>query len=393
MPENVATVDQPQILEQQQQAAVDNVNQQIAESLWNNVPNAYQSSEQPDQNAANTDQPKPNEVATPDIDSQELLGEDEYFQKNFGLSLNDFKSKWETFNKPQEAVQPQEVKWTYDESKEDEIYNYIHQKRELDRLEKYDIADANQAAEILRANLQYKYKGTLSSQEIDRLFSKQYSLPTKPIQSLEQTDEDYALATQAWEQQVSEKQMDMIIEAKMTKPELSKLKSQIVQPEIQKPQLQQQGPTQEELAAAEAGRKAYLGALESGYQNFKGYSVVAKDGEVQLPINYTVTPEELTASKQTLENFNINDFFGSRWFDESGNPKVTVMQEDLYDLVNRDKIHQKIANEAAAQMKAYLIKNQNNINLNSVNQNMGPTANQAPPKTESQSLAENIWKL
>jgi hypothetical protein len=396
---DAATLEQPVVTqtaqpqEQMTQAAPD-ATQKMAESLWNLSPTAYQDVMQPAPEPAAPPVEQPvQEVRQPAVDDAEVVGLDDYFQREYGMNSVEFKSKWEEFSKPKEPVPPQEIKWSYDDSKEQEIYDYIHQKRELDKLEKLEVTNDNQAAEILRANLQFKYKGTLTTQEIDRLFSKQYSLPSKPTQSLDQADEEYAETVKSWESQVNERKMDMIIEAKMARPDLLKYKEQIVQPEIQKPQVQQQGPTQEELARAEAGRKAYLNAVESGYQNFKGFSVTAKDGDVQLPINYNVSPEELTASKQTLQDFNVNDFFDKRWFDEQGNAKVTLMQEDLYVLANRDKIYQKIANEAAAQMKAQMIKSQNNINLTNVNPVLGPTRTGVPAKTESQALAEGIWAL
>jgi hypothetical protein len=373
--------------------ATPQVSQIVGDSLWGMQTTPYQNPEQAQTQETAQTATETQAAIAEHADAEEVLDVNDYFKREFGLDASEFKSKWEEYNKPKEPVQPQEQKWVYDDSKEDEIYNYINQKRQLDRLEKYDVADANQAAEIIRTNLQFKYKD-LSTQEIDRLFTRQYSMPPQPQQTDLQTDEEYAAVMDQWKQQVQEKQQDMIIDAKLAKPELSQYKSQIVLPEIQKPQVQQTGPTPEELAAMEAGRQAYLGAVESNYQNFKGFNVTAKDGDVQLPISYGINPEELNASKQSLQDFNVTDFFAKRWFDEQGNPKVTLMQEDLYSLSNRDKIHQKIANEAAAQMKAHLIKNQNNINLKGVSPTLGPTdPTKAAPKNESQALAESIWNM
>lgn len=374
--------------------AAPEVSQIVADNLWGLNPTAYQNIEQAPPAAAaaqgaNDVQP----AATQSQDAEEVVDVNDYFKREFGLEVNEFRTKWEEYNKPKEPVQPQEQKWVYDDSKEEEIYNYINQKRQLDRLEKYDIANADQAAEIIRANLQFKHKD-LQPSEIDRLFARQYSMPAQPQQNDLQTDDEFAAVMDQWRRQVQEKQQDMIIDAKLAKPELSQFKSQIVLPDIQKPQVQQAGPTQEDLAAFETARAAYLGALESGYQNFKGFNVTAKNGEVQLPISYNVSPEEQVATKKELEDFNVNGFFDKRWWDEKGNPHVTLMQEDLYLLKNRDKILQKTANEAAAQMYAYMIKNQNNINLKGVNPSLGPVNPVQPaPVNESQALAASIWSL
>lgn len=401
-----ATTEQTTIAQPEEQVvnASPEVNQIMAESLWGMSPTAYQNIEQapPPPAVAETPVETP-PAATENAGTEEVLDVNDYFKREFGLDATEFRSKWEEYNKPKEEATPQEIQWANEESrrffeslregKEDDVYNYLNQKKQLERLEKYDVVDANQAAEIIRTNLQFKYKD-LSTQEIDRLFARQYSMPPKPEQTDLQTDEDHAAEMERWQRQVQEKQQDMIIDAKLAKPELSKFKSEIILPDIQKQQVQPTEPTQEELAAAEAGRKAYLGAVESAYQNFKGYSITAKDGEVQLPISYNVSPEELGASKQTLENFEVNKFFGPRWFDEKDNPRVNLIQEDLYLLQNRDAIFQKIASEAARQMKAHFIKSQNNINLKGVNPTLGPNNPVHPtPVNESQALAASIWSM
>lgn len=384
-------------VEQPEAQVAPNATQAMAESLWNLQPTVYQSVQNAptEQQKPVVEQPKPEEQPpqVTQTDTPEVLELDDYFQRSFGMNATDFKTKWEELNKPQDPPQPQEVRWTYDDSKEDEIYDYIHRKKQLDRLEKLEISDATHAAEIIRTNLQYKYKD-LKPEDIDRLFARQYTMPAKPQQSIDQTDEDYAAAVSAWEAQVKDKQQDMILDAKLAKPELLQYKSQIVQPQIQKPEVQQQGPSQEDLAKVEAGRQAYLGAIESSYQNFKGYSVTAKNGDVQLPISYNISPEELMATKTTIEDFNVDGFFGQRWF-ENNTPRVNLIQEDLYLLQNRDKIFQKIANEAAAQMQEHLIKVQNNIKLHGVNGTLTPGApiSSDTPKSESEQLAAKLWAM
>jgi hypothetical protein len=399
---DVATLEQPtNQVETTEQPVAPTTAEIMSNALWNMDNSPYQNpmQEQPIEQKQGDQQP---EIPKPGTD--DLISVDDYFQREFGMNEADFRNKWTEYNTPKEPIQTQqEIQWANDDSKrffdylkegkEDDIYNYLNQKKQLERLEKYDVADANQAAEIIRANLQFKYKD-LSPSEIDRLFTRQYSMPVKPTQGLDQTDEEYGIVLQSWESQVKEKQQDMIIDAKLAKPELANFKSKIVLPDIQKPQVPQ-GPTQEELLAAEAGRKAYLDAINANYQNFKGYTVTAKDGEVQLPISYNITPEEQIASKELISSFNVNDFFDKRWFDEHGNTKVNQIQEDLYLLMNRDKIHQKIATEAFTQMKAQLLKNQNNINLSGVNPTLGPNPPVRQDQTQnvSKQVGDAIWAM
>lgn len=377
--------------------AVD-VNQQLANSLWNNT-SATNAHETIVENSNPGSSSSEGNQSTEEEDK--ILSVDDYFRQEFGLDASAAKTEWETLRKLKETPPtPQEIQWANEESKrifellkdgkDDDVYSFLDQKKQLERLERFEVTDALQAAQILKANLQFKHK-ELSQNEIDRLFARQYSLPQKPLQGMDQTDDEYASSLEGWKMQVAEKEQDMMIDAKLAKTELPKYKSQIVLPDIQQRNIVQQGPTPEELAAAEAGRKGYLQALSNNYQNFKGFNVTAKDGDVQLPVEYTLSSDEVAASKAMLENLNVNDFFGTRWFDENGNPNIQLMQEDLYLLTNREKVFQKIANESAAQRFLHHQKNQNNININAVNQQMGLPGQTG--KTESQTLAENIWKM
>jgi hypothetical protein len=219
-------------------------------------------------------------------------------------------------------------------------------------------------------------------------------MPPQPVRDLDQIDEDYNQVLDEWKRQVQEKEQDLMIDAKVAKPELIKYKSQIVLPDITKVEPQSQVPDQKELEAKqEAFFNNFKQRLESSYQNFKGFSVTAKDGDVQLPISYTISPEEVTSSKEEVMQVitNTNEFFDERWFDENGNPNITQIQEDLYLLKNRDKVFQKIANESAAQRFAHHQKIQNNINLNGVNNNFAPP--QPDGKTDHQRLAEQVWSF
>lgn len=325
---------------------------------------------------------------------------DEYFRNEFGLPSNELKEKWNKF-RDYETNPPAapEIKWENDESKRfydllrenkrDEIREFLNQQYQIDRLEKLNIDNVSSAAEVLKTNLQFKNKN-LSPDDIAFMIEESYARPSKPLQEIDETEDEYKLRFSQWEQQVQRIDRKMIIDAKLAQNEIPSYKSHIVLPDIPQPQVQQTGPSQEDLAAMEAGRRAYLNAVASDYQKFNGFTVTAKDGDAQLPISYVVDPQENVATRQLLENFNTDTFFSNRWFDENGTPKVTAMQEDLYLLQNRDKIFQKIANEAVAQAALNRVKVQNNIKLNGVTTSDPIVPNQ--PKSVNDQLAEAVWK-
>jgi len=92
------------------------------------------------------------------------------------------------------------------------------------------------------------------------------------------------------------------------------------------------------------------------------------NGEVKLPISYTLSNEEKaqmqTILSDAIENNDVNKFIGSRWFDEAGNPKSDQAKEDLFWMLNGKKVAQKLANESAAQRYEQEIKQKMNLNLN-----------------------------
>lgn len=391
-----------QTADQQTTQTTDNNQQQnaLADALWNGTPiqqpeNKVEPTPDQQQQSQAADQSTTTQA---NISDEEVMDINEWIKSQTGLeNVDAFKAKWNEVSKPA-TPQPQEVKWSYDESKEEEIYNYINQKKQLDRFEKMDIADANQASEIIKANLQFKHKD-LTPQQIDRLYQRQYALPEKPVQNLE-SDEEYAQVIANWQRQVQDKEQDIMIDAKIAKPELLNYKSQLVKPDIptfNNPNVQQQGPSQEDLAAQEAFRNGFVEKLKSDYRNFKGYNTMAKDGVVELPINYSIPEDESLAFVPVVQKAvdNINDFLDNElgWWDKNTNSfNTTKMQEDLYLLLNRDKVFSKFAGEASAKRYEHHLKTSNNINLKGVNNQMDiPTGQPLDEKAKFKQLADTMW--
>jgi hypothetical protein len=334
--------------------------------------------------------------------TEEVMDINDWLKKEFEVdSVDGFRTQWNELRKLKEQAPPQaqEVKWVYDESKEDEIFSYINQKKQLAKLENYEITDAAQASEIIKANLQFKYKD-LDSKQIDRLYQRQYALPERPIQNLE-SDEEFTQVIANWQRQVQEKEQDIMIDAKIAKPELANYKSQLVLPDIPKANNagQQQGPTQEDLAAQEAFRNSFVQKLGTDYRNFKGYNTIAKDGEVELPISYSLNDDEKLAFNPTVQKAvdNINTFLDNDlgWWDAQSNSfNINKMQEDLYLLLNKDKVFSKLAGDSAAKRYEHHLKVSNNIKLNGVNNQMDiPNGTVVDEKVKQKQMADTLWGI
>lgn len=381
---NVAT---PPV-EQEQQVAAPDVNAQLAANLWNETPMQQPAQEQqPPAEQQTAQQPAEQQ---PPASNENIIDANEYLKEQLGFeSWDTAKAEIEKWRQAQQ--QPPVVAKDFSEiikDKEEELYNYYTQKRQIGRLEKLPIANTNEATEIIKASLLFKNKN-LTQDDVDFLVQETYSKPAKPVQYADEEDAVYSTRVSEWEQQVQRIDRKMIIDAKQAQPELVNYKSQISLPDIPKVANEAPQPDQKVLEAQQAFQANFMQKLESDYKNFNGYATKAIDGGVELPINYAVTPEELNASKQQLANLNVNEFLDSRWFDEKGTPNIKQMQEDLYLLQNRDKIFQKIANEASAQRLAHHLKTKSNVNVN------GATTPpvQSNGKSVEQEFAEKIWGL
>lgn len=258
------------------------------------------------------------------------------------------------------------------EGKIDDLYNFLDVQKKVDKLSKADLTDKNVATELVKFGIQ-KDNPTLNADEVDFLFNEKYSLPSKPIQG-DDLDDEYSQKVEAWKTQVSNIEKRLVIEAKMNQPKLAQLKTELVLPDIKKVEVPNPNtPTQEELDKVEGVRKSYLSKLESDYKNFKGYDIKYKDEEVEIPVSFAIPEDEKIALKKELENFDVDGFVLSRWFNQDGSPNIMQMMDDVTLLRNKEKAFQKIANEVGAQMKLHYMGKKSNVVVNGhqpvINQN------------------------
>lgn len=269
------------------------------------------------------------------------------------------------------------------EGKTDEVYEILNQQKKLEKLITGEI-NPDTAMEIIKTNYANKYK-ELDAEEIDLLIYENYFVPSKPEQGYDESDEDYAQKIKSWESQVKYAEKRMIMDAKIARPELAKLKSEIVLPEFRN-EASQEELSQEEIEMAQQARSIYEKTLDSEFQSFSGFNVSVKDEDVEIPITFNVAEDERLAMKNELSDFDSDSYFGERWFNEDGKPKVQQIMADKYLLENYNKILQKVANEAASQRLLAHLKKSGNITLN--NQTTPQGQPQQNPNALMDSLAE-----
>ena len=116
------------------------------------------------------------------------------------------------------------------EGNADDVYEVLNQQKKLERLTKGEL-DINLAGEIVKASIRSK-NSDLTDDDVDLLYYDKFYVPQKPVQGFEESDEDFAAKTQQWEATADYVQRKLIIEAKLIRPELEKLKSEIRLPDI-----------------------------------------------------------------------------------------------------------------------------------------------------------------
>ena len=275
------------------------------------------------------------------------------------------------------------------EGKKDDVYEFLAQQKKIDKLSSAEV-NVKTAEEIIKLSIQSKYSN-LSEDEIDTVFQDKFNVPSKPVKSIDEDDEDYQQRVSEWEGKVSAIEKKMVIEAKMAQPEIAALKKNLVLPDIQSTQTSE--AAQEDLQLAKEVREQFEQALESDYKKFDGFNVTFKDESsgIEIPISYVPTDEEKVSLKNGLSDFDHTEYFGNRWFTNEGKPQVTQMMADKYLLENKEKILQKVANEAANQMRLKMMEIQSNVKL--TNQNNGSFMPQEPSKEATiDSLASWAWK-
>ena len=291
----------------------------------------------------------------------------QFLKERFGFeSVEQAEEEFKRFKEPKEEFQFQDdmSKTLFDaikEGKTDDIYEILNQQKKLDKLISNELTP-DLAVDIIKTNIQNKYKD-LTSDEVDLLFYDQYFVPSKPEQAYDDSDEDYATKVKTWQSQVDYLDKKMMIEAKVIRPELTKLKSELKLPDIYG-EAQQEAESREEVEKMQQARSIYEKTLDSDFQSFSGFTVSVKDEDVEIPISFNVAEEERLAMKNTLADFDSDSYFGERWFAEDGKPKVQQMMADKYLLENYNKILQKVANEAASQRMLAHLKKTGNININ-----------------------------
>jgi hypothetical protein len=339
-----------------------------------------------------TDKPAP----TTQPDADEIVDELEYLEKQTGYKSWDevkaTKTELEQLKaKPQTAA---ERKFANEKSKQlaeaweagetDKVYDFLHTERQLKKAAELSAADAIKL-HLQQSNLHYK------AADVEDVFKERYSMPKKPVQRASEETEEFQERMDEYTERVGMITRAIERDGIAAKQDLAKQITELVPPEIPKRQ-EAQGPSQEALDGRRAFIEGFVKALPKELENFKGFNTVFKDEEVEIPISYGISPEEIKVYQTKLEafanaNLDTNTLFTERWLNKDGTINASKAAEDLYVLDNLDKILSKVATETGNQRMKAKFKQASNIKVD------GETKVVTMNKTEKGSQAEAIDKL
>lgn len=243
------------------------------------------------------------------------------------------------------------------EGKEDELFNFLNEKRTLGSVDKLKPEDA------IKLNLQYRNKD-FDKDEINDLFTEQYNMPEKPVQADEELDADFQARTEKYNKQVQRVEKQIVRDAKTAKNDLLKLQQEIVLPNIPTKEAKAAEPTQEELERFEKGKESFVKSVDEGLNAFGGYNTVFKDEEVEIPVAYATTKEEKEAIKPIIESLYSDwSYFEKRWGNEDGTLNMGKLARDIHLLENGEKVFQKFVSEAGNKRHAEDVKTLKNVDF------------------------------
>ena len=334
-------------------------------------------------------------------EEEEILDPNEWLKREFSWeSTEQAKAELEELRSFRERQEEQEIEFENEESlnlfrlfkegKQDDVYSYLENRRKLDKLLTSEV-NKETAADIIKLSLQNTYKD-LTPEEIEYRFKREFGVPEKPVQRDIETDEEYAERLSSWESKVKDVETDLLIEAKLARPELEKMKSELVFPDIEDGREQSQ-LTQEELEVQAQYIDQFKEIAAEQLVNFDGFSVSVKDEEVEIPLSYAISDEEKQYVAGQLErfaeaNFDANVILAERWLDDKGNIDTSQVVKDLALLLSEGKMSQKFVNEAASKRLAEHIRRTSNISLGRApQQTFNPES-----KSDRDKQIEYIWK-
>lgn len=245
--------------------------------------------------------------------------------------------------------------WT--SGNKEEVWKALDREIRLEKLLNTEVTKET-AADIVKMGMQLKYKD-LNPEEINYRFNKQYGLPPKPVQAAEEMDEDFQQRLSSWQEQVTDRQMDLMIEAKLARPEIQQYKGKLTFPEIKSETSVDEGYVQylkmleEQPKIDEQIRTAYKALTPKAIET----KINFKDEANKIDFQFQFEPNAEKFSKAIEVASDMDNF--SRFFTKpDGTPDRERLVDAIYFAMDKENYLMSALNQSKnATIKAQLPDN------------------------------------
>lgn len=237
-----------------------------------------------------------------------------------------------------------------------EIYQHLDREMKLENLISGEVTK-DTAESIVKMGMQLKYKD-LTPEEINYRFRKQFAIPPQPERNIEEEDADYQHRLSVWKDQVSDAQMGLMIEAKLTKPELEKARTKFVLPDIETPisdegYIQYQKMLEEKAKSDVETKEAYKALTTKAIETKINFN----DEANKIAFEFQFEPDAEGFAK-AVETACDADRFWQTFTNSDGSPNRQLFLDAIYYANNKNKIILEAINQGKnAAIKASLPDN------------------------------------
>lgn len=337
------------------------------EASYSKEPTVQVESEVSPETEVNTSEQKTEAVQSEVNETTQVESTPETVQENVQESVQEEVESQPIFEWPNETA-----KDIYDKlvsGNISELADIIYEQKVLSSLDSMDDVD------VVKLKMAYDYP-ELTPEEIEEEFASKFSIDNNVDTSL-MSDEELAAHNRKMEKAARSVMRELKKDAGSARQQLSSYKQEISFPDIlSQVQSKQESVSPEDVLneffqvqeaeqskAYEQARSQYISSLSDGLKQFDGFSVNYKDEDVQFDGKFNVTPEEKQALQNSLNEFDLEDFYGARYY-KDGKYDTKQLAEDVYFLQNRDKIMNSLVTQAVSKAKSDLLKSMKNIDFN-----------------------------
>lgn len=239
--------------------------------------------------------------------------------------------------------------------KRKEAYQILDKLERLETITTGEVTKDNAGA-IIKMGMQLK-NPTLTQDEIDYRYNKQFGNPKEPVQGVDELDDEFANRKAAWKEQVDDIEMNRRIEAKLSLPELELAKSKIVFPEVNKPV--DEGYNQY-LKMLEDSKKQEATTIEE-YKKFTPKTLETKvkftdePNKIDFEFQHEPSGDDFKKVMDIATDFNL---FWDLFTKPDGSPDREGFAQAIYFGLNRNKvIMEAIKQTKNATIKAFIPDN------------------------------------